>query len=115
MDLHDALDRLADAHGIATEFWDGRGRHVAVSNESITRVLGALGVDAATPESAGRALAEQCDRFWTRMLPPSLVVRTAASPANGSSARRPSVSLTTCRWGTTGSMPGRPARRRPAR
>ena len=80
MDLHDALHRLADAHGIATEFWDWRGRHVAVSNESITRVLGALGVDAATPESAGRALAEQCDRFWTRMLPPSLVVRTGSSP-----------------------------------
>jgi len=52
-DLDDALHRLADAHGIATEFWDWRGRHVAVSNESITRVLGALGVDAATPESAG--------------------------------------------------------------
>ncbi len=83
MDLHDALHRLADAHGIATEFWDWRGRHVAVSDESITRVLAALGVDAATPEAAERALREQQDRPWTRMLPPSLVVRSgSAAPVN---------------------------------
>ena len=80
MDLHDTLHRLAGAHGIATEFWDWQGRHVVVSDESIARVLAALGVDVSTPETAERALREKDDAPWARMLPPALVIRSGWGP-----------------------------------
>jgi 4-alpha-glucanotransferase len=80
MDLHDTLIRLAGAHGIATEFWDWQGRHVLVSDESIARVLAALGVDVSTPETAERALRETDDAPWARMLPPTLVIRSGWGP-----------------------------------
>ncbi len=80
MDLHDTLHLLAGAHGISTEFWDWQGRHVAVSDECIARVLSALGVDASTPDAAERALRESADASWARMLPPALVIRSGWSP-----------------------------------
>jgi len=80
MDLHDSLHRLADVHGIATEFWDWQGRHTLVSNESIARVLTALGVDVSTPEAAELALVRKDDAPWTRMLPPALVIRSGWAP-----------------------------------
>ena len=73
MDLYPALRQLADAYGIATEFWDWQGQHVDVPAETIVKVLAALDVDAATPEAAERAVAEHarrahgggcCRRHW---------------------------------------------------
>ena len=55
MDLHPALRQLAEAYGIATEFWDWQGRHVDVPAETIVKVLAALDVDASTPEAAEQA------------------------------------------------------------
>ena len=78
MDLPDTLHRLAAAHGIATEFWDWQGRHVQVSDVSITRVLDALGVDVSTPQAAEQALREHEDAPWMRMLPPAVVVGLGA-------------------------------------
>ena len=80
MDLHDTLHRLAGAHGIATEFWDWQGRHVEVSDDSIARVLTALGVDASSHEAAQRSLRDRDDAAWTRMLPPALVIRSGWGP-----------------------------------
>ena len=57
MDLYPALRQLADAYGIATEFWDWQLRHVDVPAETVVKVLAALDVDASTPEAAERRAA----------------------------------------------------------
>ena len=73
--LDPALVELAAAFDIATEYWDWQGRHVAVSAETIVKVLAGLDVDAATPAAAGQALAAHVHQPWTRMLPPCLALR----------------------------------------
>ena len=78
--LDPTLRRLADAYGIATEFWDWQGRHILVSTETIRSVLAALGVDAATPSAAEAALAEQHLAAWRRMLPPVVTCRAGWTP-----------------------------------
>ena len=74
------LYQLANAHGVATEFWDWQGRHTVVSAETIVTVLAALGVDASTPEKTGVALYYDWLHRWERMLPPCLVTRQGWSP-----------------------------------
>ena len=81
MDLYPALRQLADAYGIATEFWDWQLRHVDVPAETVVKVLAALDVDAATPEAAEHALQAHRDAPWRRMLPPSLVIREGWAPS----------------------------------
>ena len=71
-----ALTALADAYGIATEYWDWQGRHVVVAADTIVGVLAGLGVDAATPGAAEQALAEHAEQPWRRMLPPCLATRS---------------------------------------
>ena len=80
MDLHPALRHLAEAYGIAVEFWDWQGKHVEVPAETIVKVLAALDVDAATPEAAERAERELGDAQWRRLLPPSMVIREGWAP-----------------------------------
>src|SRR6187551_2791420 len=70
------LAELATAHGVATDFWDWRGRHVVVTRESIEAVLAALGVAAHTEESVRAALTDVRDQPWRRTLPPCVVVRS---------------------------------------
>ncbi|MEO5711222.1 MAG: 4-alpha-glucanotransferase [Nocardioidaceae bacterium] len=66
------LLELAQAYGVATEFYDWRGRRVDVPETTVTAVLGAMDVDVSDP---ARALAERTDAHWLRMLPPSVVVQ----------------------------------------
>ena len=73
--LDPALRALADAYGIATDYWDWRGRHVLVPTSSVHAVLAALGVDASTPEATVASLAAREQEPWTRMLPPCLALR----------------------------------------
>ncbi|WP_395725941.1 4-alpha-glucanotransferase [Nakamurella sp.] len=80
MDLHESMHRLAQAHRIATEFWDWQGRHVTVPDGTIARVLAALGVDAGSPEAAEQALRDSDDAAWRRMLPPTMVIRSGWGP-----------------------------------
>src|SRR5664279_5503302 len=80
-DLDPALRELAEAYGIAVEFWDWQVRHVAVTADTIIKVLAALDVDASTPEAAGRALADHRDAPWRRMLPTTLVIRHGWAPS----------------------------------
>lgn len=69
------INDLAEAFGIATEYWDWQGRHVTVARDTIVAVLAALDIDASTPEAAAAALANH-DRYpWTQMLPPCMVMR----------------------------------------
>jgi len=74
-DLDPALQELAEAYGIATDFWDWQGRHVLVSADTVVGVLAALDVDAATPELARQGLERLSRERWARMLPPFLAVR----------------------------------------
>jgi 4-alpha-glucanotransferase len=76
--LSPELASLAAAHGVATEYDDWHGEHVAVSATTVVAVLAALGVDASTPESARQALAHDRDQPWRRLLPATLVTRGGA-------------------------------------
>jgi 4-alpha-glucanotransferase len=74
------LYELANAHGVATEFWDWQGRHTVVSAETIIAVLDALGVDASSREASGVALYYNWLHRWERMLPPYVVTRQGWTP-----------------------------------
>ena len=73
--LEPSLHELADAYGIATEYWDWQGQHVEVARETVVAVLAALGVDAWTSEAAASALEEHHRLPWTQMLPPCRAIR----------------------------------------
>ncbi|MCC3268565.1 4-alpha-glucanotransferase [Arthrobacter gengyunqii] len=75
------LRGLAEHHHVATTFngWDGTRREV--SNETLSRVLEALGVATATPQAQAESLAEARLQPWRRMLPGSVVVREHRSTA----------------------------------
>ena len=70
----EALTRLAAGYGVATDYWDWQGRHVVVPPGTIVAVLGALGVDAGSPQAVARALEEREQAAWRRVLPPVVVV-----------------------------------------
>ncbi len=72
------LRELAAAYGVGVDFWGFDGRRRDVSAATLTKVLGALGVDASTPAAVERALAEHADEPWRRMLPPTVVKREGA-------------------------------------
>ena len=69
------LQRLADAHGVGTSFqgWDGLPHTVA--EETLIKVLAALGVLADTNQAIEAALAEAELAPWRRMLPPAVVIQ----------------------------------------
>jgi len=80
LDVSPELRELAEACGVATDYWDWRGNHVTVSAETIVSVLRAIGVDAATPQAAAEALVAHRHDRWTRMLPPCIVARRGWTP-----------------------------------
>ncbi len=73
------LIELAHAYGVATEFWDWRGRHTTVSRYTVLAVLAALGVDATSEPAVHSALADVRERPWRRVLPDVLVIREGAT------------------------------------
>ena len=80
MALHDpVLQELAELFGIATEFWDWKGRRRQIADTTVTAILAALGVDASSPEAAASAAERQRNRDWSRSLPPCLVVEEGQS------------------------------------
>lgn len=74
------LNELADRYAIATEFWDWKGRHTQVSDETVVKILAALDIDASDPTAAERALWEADNRAWRRPLPPVVVVQQGQDP-----------------------------------
>ena len=74
-ELDESLVELAQAYGIATEYWDWQGHHVSVAAETVIAVLAGLDVDASTTERAWEALAAHHREPWTRMLPRSVATR----------------------------------------
>jgi 4-alpha-glucanotransferase len=73
------LAELADAFGIATEFWDWKGRPTEVTDETVIAILAGMDVDAGDPEKAAQALAAVRDRPWTRVLPPCVVTEQGST------------------------------------
>lgn len=69
------LRALADAHGVATDFWDFTGNHRIVSAATIVAVLTALGVPCGTPAEVRESLAAHEVTPWRTPLPPSVVIR----------------------------------------
>lgn len=68
------LRALADAYGVATEYWDQSGAHVEVSAETVRAILHSLDVDA-SPDAMEQALADVPMRHWRRFIPPFFVTR----------------------------------------
>jgi len=79
-DLSPELRELAADCGVATEYWDWRGNHVAQPAETIVPVLRALGVEGNTPQAAAAALEARRRDRWARMLPPCVVTRQGWTP-----------------------------------
>ena len=71
----DDLRQLADAYGVATEYWDQAGERVEVGAATVTTVLRALGVDASGPDAVAAELQRVTLRDWRRVLPPVFVMR----------------------------------------
>lgn len=73
-----ALTDLAEAHGIATEYWSFFGDRVSVPATTLRAVLRSMGVDAGTDAAVTAALDEAHDEPWRRLLPAALVSRPGA-------------------------------------
>lgn len=71
----DALHALADAYGVATEFWDYHGKHRQVSARTLRAVLAAMDVLAETDYQVQAALQAAEVAPWRRTLPPCVVVQ----------------------------------------
>lgn len=69
------LAELAEEFGIATRFWDWKGRPVEVEDATVVGVLAGWGVRADSEESARTALADRRLRSWRRALPACTVAR----------------------------------------
>ncbi len=78
-DIPPALDpdlcALADAYGVATSYDDWQQRPVQVAAETVTTVLGLLGVDAGSPATIRAALDDVRLRRWRELVAPTVVVR----------------------------------------
>lgn len=70
-----ALLRLATAHGVVPDSWGFHGELITASSETLVAVLGALGVDASSPERIEVSLAHVETQPWRQVLPPVVVVR----------------------------------------
>ncbi len=67
-----AIERLAQLHGVADSFVDYRGESRDVSLETRTAILNAMGVLVAGDESAQKYIAQLETAAWTHLAPPVL-------------------------------------------
>ncbi|KAA9162010.1 4-alpha-glucanotransferase [Amycolatopsis acidicola] len=80
------LSALADAYGVATRYENAEQREVVVDTEVVIAVLAQFGVDASTPGSVERELAEVRRVRDRTTLPPTLVLREGTEHDAGSPA-----------------------------
>ena len=94
-----ALAELASHFGIASEFWDWKGRHTEVDDASVIAVLAAFEVDASTPEKAREAVGTHRTRAWQRALPPCVVLEQGdrQTPGVGLVQGQPFAQVERCR------------------
>lgn len=74
------LARLAQAYGVATEYFDQSGALRHIGAQTLVCVLAAFGVDAADDQRCAAALAEHRLAHWRRMLPPVFITSQDADP-----------------------------------
>jgi 4-alpha-glucanotransferase len=74
------LVELAEALGVATEFWDWQGVHVPVRVSTILGVLEALEVPLRTYADVRAALGAVRERPWRQVLPDVVVTREGQAP-----------------------------------
>ncbi len=77
--LAPSLVEIAGRFGIATDYEDGAGRRVGVSESTLVAVLAALGVAAATEAERNAALAAHDRAYWSRPLPATILGRAGTS------------------------------------
>jgi len=70
---------LAESYGVVPDFWDYHGGHRFVSSTSLIAVLGALGVDASSPERVQVELTNADEDPWRHVVPPVVVLREGAT------------------------------------
>ena len=70
-----ALGELVDRFGISTQFYDWKGRHTQVGEQTVIATLAEFGVDASTPERARAAAQRVRDDHWRRIVQPCVVLR----------------------------------------
>lgn len=70
-----ALIKLAQAYGIATEYWDQSGTLRHISTDTLVAVLGAFDVEAEDEEACRAAMSDKRMDHWRRMLPPVFIMR----------------------------------------
>lgn len=71
----ESLVELANANGVATEYWDADGNHRVVSADTIVAVLGGLGIGAETQQQITQALIDTELGPWRHTLPACVVAR----------------------------------------
>ncbi|WP_175411985.1 4-alpha-glucanotransferase [Streptomyces sp. TRM64462] len=84
------LARLAALHGVATSYSPSPGTTVQVPDAAVVAALGALDVDATTPDAVRAALTAAEEARARRLLPPTVVVWQGDEP---SGRPRPLASL----------------------
>ncbi|MBR5950544.1 MAG: 4-alpha-glucanotransferase [Actinomycetaceae bacterium] len=72
------LKQLADAYGVATDFWTFAGELKEISSETLVKILGALQVDSTTEARCREALEAARTRPWRLTLPECSVVRAGS-------------------------------------
>ena len=75
IEVDESLAQLAQAHGVATDYWDQSGRLERVSARTVHAVLKALGVESETEPQIAAALEQTRLRDWRRTLPATFIGR----------------------------------------
>lgn len=75
------LAQVAEAYGVATDFWTFEGELKEISATTIVKILGAMQIDSTTEERCLEALEAARTRPWRLTLPECSVVRSG-SPAH---------------------------------
>lgn len=78
--LPDGLSQLAQAYGVATEFWDWQGNHRPVSADTVRAVLEALGVEAGDDATIKESLRSTHETPWRQLAPTVVVARQGTVP-----------------------------------
>ena len=70
----DQLVELAKSYGVDREYWEVNGTHHEASDDTLAKVLGAMGIDVSSADSVQVALQAREEREWRQILPPCIVV-----------------------------------------
>ena len=71
----ETLVRLADAYGVASEYWGYDGEKRTVEDSTVVKVLEAMGVGDVTDENAEYEIWKRNNRDWYSVLPEFTVAR----------------------------------------